>query len=362
MNIQSFHLSAFVRALAERPNTEVWFGYEEDLPAERKSLGWNLPDFGKAKLFDSRDPEQFEAQVARDGADTCHAFGSYFQLPKAGAAFQRLKSKPCRRVWISEAFNFFGWKGWLRTQRVRWLALKEARKSFDRVFAMGELGTQFFRKSWLRSQQLREFAYTVELPNTDIEQPTTNNQQLHLLYVGQLIPRKGVDLLLRALSDLDHKCWKLSIIGDGIETKSLRALAESSDISENIQFLGVIPNTDVAAQLKWADVLVLPSRWDGWGAVVNEALHCGTQVIVSNACGAASLVRTEQQGWVFESENISSLRSQLTAAIAAVEESRGGKTELSTWATNRVCGTQVADYFVQCLSGDIVVNAPWKEN
>jgi glycosyltransferase involved in cell wall biosynthesis len=357
MNIQSFHLSAFVRALAERPNTEVWFGYEEDLPAERKSLGWNLPDFGKAKLFDSRDPAQFEAQVARDGADTCHAFGSYFQLPKAGAAFQRLKSKPCRRVWISEAFNYFGWKGWLRTQRVRWLALKEARKSFDRVFAMGELGTYFFRESWLRSQQLREFAYTVELPKMDFHQPTTNNHQLRLLYVGQLIRRKGVDLLLRALSDLDRQSWKLSIIGDGLEATALRTFAEVNDLNENIQFLGVIPNSDIAAQMKQADVLVLPSRWDGWGAVVNEALHCGTGVIVSNACGAASLVRSVQQGWVFESENISSLRRQL---IAAIEENSNGKTLLSTWATNRISGTQVADYFVQCLHSDLVVDAPWK--
>lgn len=362
MNIQSFHLSAFVRALAERPNTEVWFGYEEDLPAERKSLGWNLPDFGKAKLFDSRDPEQFEAQVARDRADTCHAFGSYFQLPKAGAAFRRLKSKPCRRVWISEAFNFFGWQGWLRTQRVRWLALKEARRSFDRVFAMGELGTYFFRKSWIRSEQLREFAYTVELPKFDFHQPTTNNHQLHLLYVGQLIRRKGVDLLLRALSDLDRESWKLSVIGDGVEATALRALAEVNDLNENISFLGVIANSEIAAQMTQADVLVLPSRWDGWGAVVNEALHCGTRVIVSNASGAASLVRSVQQGWVFESENISSLRRQLIAAIAAVDQSRREKMELSTSATNRICGIQIADYFVQSVNSDIVVDAPWKVN
>jgi glycosyltransferase involved in cell wall biosynthesis len=361
MNIQSFHLSAFVRALAERPDTEVWFGFEEDLPAERKQLGWNLPDMGKAKLFDSRDAKSFELLVSRDGKDTCHAFGSYFQLPRAGAAFQRLKSKPCSRVWISEAFNYFGLKGWVRTQRVRYLALKEARNHFDRVFAMGELGTNFFRRAWLKPQQLREFAYTVELPRTTSHQPTTNNQQLNLLYVGQLIRRKGVDLLLEALREIDSKLWKLTIVGDGVEAGSLRSLASKYCLESNVQFLGVIPNSEIATHIAAADALVLPSRWDGWGAVVNEALHCGTAAIVSHACGAASLIGSEQQGWVFKRENVSSLRDRLLVAIESIEELRQQKTWLSRWASEKISGGRVSDYFVQCVEGEGISAIPWKE-
>jgi glycosyltransferase involved in cell wall biosynthesis len=359
MNIQSFHLSAFVRALAERPNAEVWFGFEEDLPVERKKLGWNLPDFGKAKLFDSRDPAQFESLVSRDGADTCHAFGSYFQLPRAGAAFRRLKSKPCSRVWISEAFNYFGFKGWLRTQRVRWLALTEARTHFDHVFAMGELGTDFFRRAWLRPQQLREFAYTVEFPPIDFYQPTTNNQQLNILYVGQLIHRKGVDLLLNVLQEIDPTKWSLKIVGDGPESYALQALSKKNALTNNVQFCGVVPNHSIQAYISSADVLVLPSRWDGWGAVVNEALHCGTRTITSTSCGASSLIKTDQIGWIFERENQSSLRESIDKAIESIKEGRNRRLALTNWAMKSISGDTVADHFVQCIEADLAPKAPW---
>ena len=57
-----------------------------------------------------------------------------------------------------------------------------------------------------------------------------------------------------------------------------------------------------------ADLLALPSRWDGWGLVVNEALAVGVPVIASNACGASDLIRQDVNGYVFTSEDAASLR------------------------------------------------------
>ena len=63
-------------------------------------------------------------------------------------------------------------------------------------------------------------------------------------------------------------------------------------------------NEQVRQELLKSDVLILPSKFDGWGCVVNEALQCGLRVIVSDACGAHSLIQENHDlGEVFESEN-----------------------------------------------------------
>jgi glycosyltransferase involved in cell wall biosynthesis len=68
---------------------------------------------------------------------------------------------------------------------------------------------------------------------------------------------------------------------------------------------------DIPRRLARADLLVLPSRWDGWGVVVNEALAVGVPVIVSDQCGVADLIQPGINGFVFRSEDVDDLRQVL---------------------------------------------------
>lgn len=360
MNIQSFHLSAFVRALADKPHTTVWFGFEEELPETRKQMGWTLPDMGKAKVFDSRDEACFQKATSQNDSQTCHCFGSYFQLPRARKAFDRLKNTECGRVWISEPFEFFGVKGWLRTQRVRMMALREARKSFDRVFAMGKLGTDFFEHAWLRKDQIREFAYTVNPPgNISPVSDETKTGKHRLLFVGQLIRRKGVDILLKALAKSHDATWELSIVGDGPEKAALQSLAAERKILEQVNFLGSIPNAEIFSHIAAADLLILPSRWDGWGAVINEAMIAGTPVVVSDACGAASLVASRNSGQVFKRGDVDDLCKKMSHCLSSEIRVRDRK-YLARWAEMATGGPSLANYFVSSCSRETVIAPPWR--
>ena len=111
-----------------------------------------------------------------------------------------------------------------------------------------------------------------------------------LIFVGQLIPRKRLDRLLRALAAVRSTDWVFRIIGDGSERRSLEKLALELNLLRRITFTGALDNGAVRNELANADLFVLPSRWDGWGAVVNEALMSGTPVICSSYCGAADLI------------------------------------------------------------------------
>ncbi|GIU83797.1 MAG: hypothetical protein KatS3mg008_0572 [Acidimicrobiales bacterium] len=114
-------------------------------------------------------------------------------------------------------------------------------------------------------------------------------------FAGQLIERKGVDLILAALAELAAEGLRpvLEVAGSGPLDTQLRRSAERLDV--RVRWLGELDQQDLALRRRrwWAQVV--PSRYDGWGAVVSEALADGVPVLASPWVGAAwDLVR---DGW-----------------------------------------------------------------
>jgi glycosyltransferase involved in cell wall biosynthesis len=97
-----------------------------------------------------------------------------------------------------------------------------------------------------------------------------------------------------------------------------------------------------------ADVLLLPSHKDGWGAVVNESLMAGTPVICSTACGAAELVRQPWLGTVFRAGSVEDLAKALKHWIDLGTRSPIERERIRNWTT-RISGQAVASYFVSIM-------------
>jgi len=108
------------------------------------------------------------------------------------------------------------------------------------------------------------------------------------LFSGQLIERKGVDTLLRAfaLAAREQTNLRLVLIGEG-SRKAQLAGNVPENIRARVEFRGFVPWEQLPAVYAEADALVVPSRYDGWALVVNEALAAGLPVIASRAVGAA---------------------------------------------------------------------------
>jgi glycosyltransferase involved in cell wall biosynthesis len=107
-----------------------------------------------------------------------------------------------------------------------------------------------------------------------------------VLYLGNLEPRKNLDILIRAfVSVLDSTAcllnFKLVIVGQGREQSKLRKLVHNFGISDNVKFLGYIPEEDKKALYYLAKGFVYPSFYEGYGYPVVEALACGSPVITS---------------------------------------------------------------------------------
>lgn len=105
-----------------------------------------------------------------------------------------------------------------------------------------------------------------------------------VLFVGRLVPDKGVDILLKAgalLRDMNQPI-KISIVGDGPEAQNLRNLALELNLLESVVFVGALELECLADAYRAHHVVVVPSRWEEpFGVVALEALACGCQVVVT---------------------------------------------------------------------------------
>jgi rhamnosyl/mannosyltransferase len=132
-----------------------------------------------------------------------------------------------------------------------------------------------------------------------------------ILFLGRLVPYKGVDVLLRAMRDVHATAL---IAGDGPLRGSLEAQARQSGVADKVQFLGHLSDADVVAHLHACDVFVLPSvtRAETFGVVQLEAMACGKPVVSTNLpTGVPWVNRHGETGLVVEPGDAAALSSAL---------------------------------------------------
>jgi len=122
--------------------------------------------------------------------------------------------------------------------------------------------------------------------------PRPDPDRKRLLFVGQLVPVKGVPYLLHALSRLARKRddWHLDIVGEGGERKEYERLAADLKLGDKVAFHGRKSKAEVADLMRRADLFVLSSLCETFSTPVAEALAAGTPVLASRCGGPEEFV------------------------------------------------------------------------
>ena len=136
---------------------------------------------------------------------------------------------------------------------------------------------------------------------------------LHLLFIGNGYRRKGLDELMKALSVWQRKDFHLSVLGKDKHIDKYRARAEWLGLRSRIRFFG--PQKDVIPFYQMADALVIPSFYDPFANVTNEALSFGLFVISSKTNGGHEVLN-EQNGTVIETLRSETILAALERAIS----------------------------------------------
>jgi glycosyltransferase involved in cell wall biosynthesis len=172
-----------------------------------------------------------------------------------------------------------------------------------------------------------------------------------VVFVGRLIPSKGVDWLLAAWAEVaaDHRDARLLLVGDGPERRSLEALTARLGVLGSVRFAGA--RRDVERVLALADVFVLPSRHEGMSNAVLEAMAAGVPVVVANDArgGNRELVEDGVQGFVVPLEDCGALARAIARlldepALARAMGHRGRRTVQARYAMEHVADRYCALY------------------
>ena len=140
-----------------------------------------------------------------------------------------------------------------------------------------------------------------------------SGETVDILFSGQLINRKGPDVLLAAFNQVCQTDTRLRLLllGSGPDRASLEAIVPP-ELSDRVIFLGHRPPDALPAIFAQADAFCLPSRHDGWGVVINEALGAGLPVLVSDAVGAGhDLIQDGYNGRIVPAEDSDALAMAL---------------------------------------------------
>lgn len=134
--------------------------------------------------------------------------------------------------------------------------------------------------------------------------------QTVFLFVGRLETEKQPDFLLEAYHRANIENSRLVIVGDGTLNTKLKEYVINNHLEKQVLLTGSLYGKELYAWFSLADYFVLPSKFEPFGAVVNEALIAGCKVIVSNKVGANTLVN-QNNGEVFCYNNMEALKHLL---------------------------------------------------
>ncbi|MBU4426392.1 MAG: glycosyltransferase [Desulfobacterales bacterium] len=142
-----------------------------------------------------------------------------------------------------------------------------------------------------------------------------------ILFVGRIVPIKGIDKLLMALNHLENiERLRLLVIGGDKncqdEVNRLRRLSKNLKIESSVTFLGLVEQEKLPYFYSAADICVFPSHYESFGLVALESLACGTPVVATDVGGIRSVVRDGETGYIVLDNVPHLLAEKITLALS----------------------------------------------
>ena len=185
-------------------------------------------------------------------------------------------------------------------------------QAYDRAFVPGDRAAQFASRLGFSHDAIWHGSYSGD---SLAFAPPAPSRELHrsFIFVGRLVPEKGVDILLKAYTRYRatvQSPWSLTVCGAGPLVDHVRAAA-------GVVHHGFLQPSSLPSVFHNSGAFVLPSRFEPWGVVVHEACAAGLPIICTNACGAVPcLVQDQWNGFIVETGSTESL----TVALRRVHE------------------------------------------
>lgn len=354
--------------VAQEWGNKVFYMCVNPLAEERKAAGWVDCDHGDAVvtiLSEQERPDQFLGEFFREHNDVIHVCNGFRSLTLPYLKRHVFSLPDARIAVMSERPNLYGSQ--LKKLALRFLhrllAVRYARKT-QVYFAHGAIGVKTYAQLGWNPSILFPIMYASQVPS-DLPNilPRTAGGFLRLLYVGRFArSTKGVDVLIHAADGLRGDNWHLDLVGGYGEFKD--DTIEWAEKHPNVSFCGTWPSDEISRRVTQYDVCVVPSRYDGWNVVANEAICAGIGLIITDAAGSDDLVRTSGAGTIVPAGDANALRQAIQQVIDDPSIANTWKEKALAYSP-RIRPECVGRYFVDVLEYSFLKNTgarpecPW---
>lgn len=311
------HFDLLVSHGGVESNRDSWGDVDQGLPKARVKRAWGW-------------------QVSMSRRESGNFFDHHYVHIRPGYAWHLLKFRPDAvitgemgvRTLMALSYGalfrkpvWVWWGGTLHTERkvraarraVRWVISRWARH----WISYGRTSTEYLVSLGVSDRAILEIQNAVdERRFTMNPEPAFKVQPRPvLLHVGQLIPRKGIDLLFHAAAALQNEghMFSLLLVGSGREQQALEQLAKDLGL-RNLHFRPSEKPEKMPSVYRSGDVLIFPTLEDVWGLVANEAILCGLPVLCSQYAGCARELFPPQS--IFDPKDATEFRDKLRKAVA----------------------------------------------
>jgi glycosyltransferase involved in cell wall biosynthesis len=353
-----YYLGIF-RSLAEIWQGEVHVIFEHSSNNLYKGLDLQLPEFGNLITHFSDQMNDFASWSKTIIYEHTNAIHIYYTLNSFSPFFQScipiLIQNNIKFIFMSERprqHTFFMAVAREILYRYR---LAKYKNKCAAILALGNLGCTAFQRFGFNKTKIFPMLYCVDQPNFPSPQQIKSDS-IHFIHLAGLQEhyRKGLDIIFKAFSQLKNLNWHCSILGFDVTLK-LKKQLHSYQIEDKIHLLGKCKNTDVFNYISQNDVLLLPSRHDGWGVALAEGIYSGIAGIASDNVGSKDLIEGFQCGRIVKAGSVSSLADALQYCIK-------NRSAIEQWKSNAIkhrhllTPDNVAKYLAEILEYVFVKN------
>jgi len=162
--------------------------------------------------------------------------------------------------------------------------------------------------------------FAVSLTQEDLAARARKPGPLQLVFLGNVIPRKGLHTLLEALARLPREAWRLAIVGslevDRVYVRQIQRQIEAAGLGSQVEFVGVLDNEKLAAILAQSQVLAVPSSYEGYGIVYLEGMAFGLPAVATTAGGAREIITPGWDGFLIAPGDAETLADHIETLMA----------------------------------------------
>lgn len=336
------------------------FCLDATIDPSRAKMGWSYDSIGNAKLVNLSTVEDKE-QYIKDSLKNIDKDALHFMMGIRNSGINKYvykyvigSNKNVAVIAERRTEYALSWHRKLISDIYYYFETLKIRSKVKFVLAMGTLGVKSYCSLGWSKNKVMPFMYH-KVTNRDFvqnsakDEDTTNtgNNVIKFLYVGQFDRRKGIDILISSFNDvIDRNRWELDIVGANGEL--MNSMLDWAKSRENINYKGVWNSIEVTQNASDYDVCIVPSRYDGWGMFVTEAIEAGVGCITTDKTGSKDLVSSSQAGLVVKSGDVNELCTAIQGCIDNPEIVKAWKIHAKNYR-DRISDESIGQYVINCI-------------